>query len=131
MLKYITLEKYKELTSIPSNSITEQEFNSLVIEVSQDINKISHGRIDENNIPDEVVYATAKIIDIKYDEETKISEIGTLKSQNIEGWSESYSTPEEITKEADTKIQKILDTYLWSVIGIDGLPLLYSGVCYE
>lgn len=126
MLKYITEEEYKKLlgkNSIPNN------FNNLVIKASSYINYNTHGRIDENNVPEQVKYTTCLIIDLIKEEDTKISEIGNLKSQNIEGWSESYSTPEEIKKDYEDKKEKTLNQYLWDVIGIDGNPLLYCGVC--
>lgn len=126
MLKYITDEEYVELLgseSIPDN------FENLVIKASNYINYNTHGRIDKNNIPEQVKYVTCLIIDLINEEETKISEIGSLKSQNIEGWSESYATPEEIKANYNNKKQSVLKEYLWDEIGTDGLPLLYSGVC--
>ena len=125
MLKYITEGEYKELlgaTSIPDN------FNNLVIEASNYINYKTFGRIDENNVPEQVKYVTCLIIDLQDEENTKLSEIGNLKSQNIEGWSESYSTPEEIKADYEDKKYSTLKKYLWNVIGIDGNPLLYCGV---
>lgn len=126
MLKYITDEEYVELLgseSIPDN------FKNLVIKASNYINYNTHGRIDKNNIPEQVKYVTCLITDLINEEETKISEIGSLKSQNIEGWSESYATPEEIKADYNNKKQFVLKEYLWDEIGTDGLPLLYSGVC--
>ena len=126
MLKYITEQEYKELLgkeSIPDN------FNNLVIEASNYINYKTFGRIDENNVPEQVKYVTYLIINLQDEENIKLSEIGNLKSQNIEGWSESYSTPEEIKTDYEDKKQKVLNQYLWNVIGTDGNPLLYCGVC--
>ena len=126
MLKYITEEEYKELLgtdSIPDN------FNNLVIRASNYINYNTHERINENDVAEKVKYTTCLIIDLINEEDSKISEIGNLKSQNIEGWSESYSTPEEIKKDYDTKKYEVLQENLWDVIGIDGNPLLYCGVC--
>lgn len=126
MLKYITDEEYVELLgseSIPDN------FENLVIKASNYINYNTHGRTDKSNIPEQVKYVTCLIIDLINEEETKISEIGSLKSQNIEGWSESYATPEEIKADYNNKKQSVLKEYLWDEIGTDGLPLLYSGVC--
>lgn len=126
MLKYITEEDYKKLLgkdSIPDN------FNNLVIQASSYINYNTHGRINIDNIPEQVQYATCLIIDLINEENDKLSKIGNLKSQNIEGWSESYSTPEEIKTDYEDKKQKVLNQYLWNVIGIDGNPLLYCGVC--
>lgn len=126
MLKYITQDEYKELlgaTSIPDN------FNNLVIEASNYINYKTFGRIDKDNIPEQVKYVTCLIIDLIDEQNTKLSKIGNLKSQNIEGWSESYSTPEEIKKDYEDKKYSKLKQYLWNVIGTDGNPLLYCGVC--
>lgn len=126
MLKYITKEDYIRLLdakSIPNN------LNSLIIQASNYINYRTFGRIDKNKIPEEVKYVTCLIINLLNEEETKLSEIGNLKSQNIEGWSESYATPEEIRKEYDDKKQAMLKEHLWNITGTDGNPLLYCGVC--
>lgn len=126
MLKYITETEYKELLgkdSIPN------DFNNLAIEASNYINYKTFGRIDENNIPEQVKYVTCLIINLQDEENTKLSEIGNLKSQNIEGWSESYATPEEIAADYEDKKYSTLKQYLWNVIGTDGNPLLYCGVC--
>ena len=126
MLKYITDQEYIKLLGvedIPDN------FNKIVIEASNYINHKTFGRIDENDVPEKVKYVTCLIVDLLNEQETKLSEIGSLKSQNIEGWSESYATPEEVKKEYSQKMQTTLSTYLWDVIGKDGLPLLYCGVC--
>lgn len=59
MLKYITENEYKELLgveSIPNN------FNKLVIEASNYINQNTYGRIDKNNIPEQVKYVTCLIM---------------------------------------------------------------------
>ena len=126
MLKYITQDEYISLLgakSIPDN------FNNLVIEASAYINYKTFGRVDENDVPEQVQYVTCLIINLIAEENTKLSEIGNLKSQNIEGWSESYSTPEEIKNDYEDKKQKAINKYLWNVIGIDGNPLPYCGVC--
>lgn len=126
MLTYITEKEYKELLgkdSVPNN------FNKLVIEASNYIEHRTFGRIDKMKIAEEVKYGTCFMIDLLEEQETKLSEIGNLKSQNIEGWSESYATPEEIKTDYDKKMQTTLSNYLWNVMGSDGMPLLYCGVC--
>ena len=125
MLKYITEDEYKEL--LGKNSIPN-DFNNLVIKASSYINYNTHGRIDEKDVPEQVKYTTCLIIDLIDEEDTKISEIGNLKSQNIEGWSESYSTPEEVKADYEDKKYSTLKQYLWNVIGTDGNPLLYCGM---
>ena len=125
MLKYITEQEYIELLgakSIPDN------FNKLVIEASSYINYNTQGRIDKIDIPETVKYATCLIIDLINEENTKLSKIGNLKSQNIEGWSESYMTADEIKKDYSNKKYTVLQEQLWDTIGTDGYPLLYAGV---
>lgn len=126
MLKYIKDTEYEKLldvNSIPGN------FDRLAIEASNYINHKTFGRIDENDVPKKVKYVTCLIVDLLNEQETKLSEISNLKSENIEGWSKTYATPEEVKKEYSQKMQTTLSTYLWDVIGKDGLPLLYCGVC--
>ena len=127
MLKYIT-DKDEYLKILGTKDVPN-DFDNLNIQASNYINYKTFGRIDENNIPEQVKYVTCLIISLLDEENTKLSEIGNLKSQNIEGWSESYSTPEEIKTDYEDKKQKILNQYLWNVIGTDGNPLLYCGVC--
>lgn len=127
MLKYITDEN--EYLKILGAENVPDNFDYLNVQASNYINYRTFGRIDENNIPEQVKYVTCLIINLISEENTKLSEIGNLKSQNIEGWSESYSTPEEIKKDYEDKKQKVLNQYLWNVIGNDGNPLLYCGVC--
>lgn len=125
MLKYITEEEYKKL--LGTNSIPDN-FNNLVIQASEYINRQTSGRIDSSNVPEKVKYVTGLITELEYKANNYKSSIGNLKSQNIEGWSESYATPEEIDRQLEIEKRKILDTYLWDIIGTDGKPLLYCGV---
>lgn len=127
MLAYLKDEE--EYKSILGTDNVPEDFNKLNIEASNYINYKTFGRIDKDNVPEQVQYVTCLIIDLTNEENTKLSEIGNLKSQNIEGWSESYSTPDEIKSDYEDKKQKVLNQYLWNIIGIDGNPLLYCGVC--
>lgn len=127
MLKYIKDED-EYLKTLGAKNVPEN-FNNLNIEASNYINHRTFGRIDTNNIPEQVKYVTCLIIDLQDEENTKLNEIGNLKSQNIEGWSESYSTPEEIKADYEDRKYKVLRENLWNVIGNDGNPLLYCGVC--
>ncbi len=127
MLKYIT-DKDEYIKILGAKNVPD-DFDNLNIQASNYINYKTFGRIDENNVPEQVKYVTCLIINLIDEENTKLSEIGNLKSQNIEGWSESYATPEEIKKDYSSKKYEVLRENLWDVIGIDGNPLLYSGVC--
>ena len=127
MLTYLeNEEEYKK--QLGTDNVPD-DFNNLNIKASNYINYKTFGRIDENNIPEQVKYVTCLIIDLINEENAKLSEIGNLKSQNIEGWSESYSTPEEVKTDYEDKKYSTLREYLWNIIGSDGNPLLYAGVC--
>ena len=126
MLKYITEKDYNELLGkdgIPNN------FNKLVIEASNYIDYHTHYRIDKDNPSEQVKYVTCLITDLMNEKETKLSKIGNLKSQDIEGWSETYATPEEVNLDYENKQYEVLKRYLSKEIGTDGNPLLYCGVC--
>lgn len=125
MLEYIDEEYY--LNNCKSK--LPEDFKRLNIEASSYINHETVGRIDINNIPEQVKYTTCLIIDLLVEKQTKLDKIKNLKSQNIEGWSETYSTPEEIENDYSSKMYNTLKTYLWNVIGKDRKPLLYCGVC--
>lgn len=125
MLTFVTDNEYIELLdadSIPDN------FNQLNIQASSYIEKQTLGRINKSNIPEQVKYATCLMINLLQEENTKLIEIGNLSSQNIEGWSETYLSPEETKKNYENQKQGVLNTYLWNVLGIDGKPLIYRGV---
>ena len=126
MLTYLKDEE--EYKSILGTDNVPNDFKNLNIKASSYINKNTHGRIDINNIPEQVKYSTCLIINLQDEENAKLSEIGNLKSQNIEGWSESYSTPEEIKTDYEQQKYQVLSDNLWDVIGIDGNPLLYCGM---
>lgn len=127
MLTYLKDEN--EYKSILGTDNVPNDFKNLNIKASNYINHKTFGRIDKNNVPEQVKYVTCLIVNLQDEENTKLSEIGNLKSQNIEGWSESYSTPEEIKTDYEDKKQKVLNQYLWNIIGTNGNPLLYCGVC--
>lgn len=127
MLTY--LENEEEYKKQLGTDNVPKDFKNLNIEASSYINHKTFERIDKNNIPEQVKYVTCLIIDLINEENDKLSKIGNLKSQNIEGWSESYMTSDEIKQDYSNKKYTVLQEQLWNVIGIDGNPLLYCGVC--
>lgn len=114
--------------SIYKGQVPETKLDKLIIEASSYIKKHTSDRVSINDIPDEVKYATCLIIDKTYNAERQKDEMGNLKSQNIEGWSETYKTDEEIESNLENDKAGILNTYLSDVIGVDGNLLLYRGV---
>lgn len=124
MLEYITEEDYEELLgveSIPDN------FKNLVIEASTYINYHTFGRIDVNDIQEEVKYVTCLIVELLDEKNKKISNIGNLKSENIEGWSVSYQDKDQIELEYSKEMFNTLKLYLWNVCDKTGTPLMYCG----
>lgn len=126
MLKYISDVDYARLTqkSVPSKS---PDFNNAIIEASNYINSKTFNRIDPNNVSEQVKYVTTLIVDIIIDRNTKLNK-SNIRSENVEGWSQSYATPDEIKKDCESRMYDILKQYLSFEIGVDGLPLLYCGV---
>lgn len=124
MLKYVNKEEYIEL--LGADSIPD-DFDNLVIKASSYINRKTFGRVDINNIPEEVKYTTCLIVELENKTKIQKEEIGNLKSQNIEGWSESYSTPEEIDSKTKIDKESILKEQLFDIKGKDGNYLLYRG----
>lgn len=84
MLQYVTENEYRNI--LQAKDIPD-DFNNLSIEASNYINHKTFGRVDKDDIPEQVQYVTCLIIDLLNEENTKLSKIGNLKSQNIEGWS--------------------------------------------
>ena len=125
MLKYVTENEYKEL--LGTNSIPDN-FENLNIEASAVINQKTFGRINIATIPEQVKYCTCLVINLIDNKKKVISETGNIKSQSIEGWSETYSTPEEIEKDFNSQVDSILKLHLSNIIGTDGNPLLYRGI---
>ena len=114
--------------SVYKGGVPKSELDKLIIEASSYVRKHTFDRISIHDIPVEVKRATCLIIDKIYKAEKQKDEIGNLKSQNIEGWSETYKTDEEVNANLKREKAEILNTYLSDVIGIDGNFLLYRGV---
>lgn len=114
--------------SIYKGGVPESKLDKLIIEASSYVKKHTSDRVSIKDTPDEVKRATCLIIDKIYDAEKKKDEMGNLKSQNIEGWSETYKTDEEIDSNLEKEKAEILNTYLSDLIGIDGNLLLYRGI---
>lgn len=127
MLKYINEEEYKKLLGVES---IPDDFNKLVIEASSYINRHTFGRIDENNIPEEVKYTTCLIVDEinKYNERAK--SIGNVKSENVSKWSKTYKDANELQTESQKNKINILSEILYDVVDKEGTPLLFRGDKY-
>lgn len=126
MLKFVNKSEYITLSGAKS---VPDGFDGLVIRASNFINHETQGRIDKMNVSEQVKYATCLIMNLMDEEDSKIAEIGNLKSENIEGWDKTFLTPEQVKADYSTKKYEALKECLWDQIGVDGKPLLYCGVC--
>lgn len=124
MLKYVTEEEYKKL--LGTESIPD-DFDNLVIEASSYINRHTFGRIDIDNIPEEVKYTTCLIIDEIDNCNTNSKNVGNVKSETVSKWSRTYKDDFEIKEESNKKKLDILKDNLYNVLDKEGTPLLYRG----
>lgn len=122
MVTYIDEDYY--ITNQEDRGVPDSELKRLIIEASMYIRRQTMDRISINNIPEEVKRATCLIINKIYEFEKKKDEIGTLKSQNIEGWSETYQDIALLKEELENDKMEILENYLSEIIGNDGNLLL-------
>lgn len=123
-----TYANYNYYKNEYKGTMSQTDFEKNVIDVQMYIKRHTYDRIDTKKVQDEVKLAFCKIIEITLEAEQKKAEMGNLKSQNIEGWQETYISPEEIDQKLEKDKYSILNTYLWNLIGKDGNLLLYSGV---
>lgn len=122
MVTYIDEEFY--INNQEDKAIPDSDLKRLIIEASSYIKKQTLNRISLNNIPYEVKYATCLIVNKLYEFEEKKKEIGNLKSQNIEGWSETYQDINSLKIEVEKDKTEILEMYLSDLVGNDGNFLL-------
>lgn len=122
MLEFVNHDEYVKLTG---NSIPA-DFIMLVREASAYLDSKTHYRIIDIN--ENIKYVTCLLIQTIDEENKQTSKIIGLKSENVDGWSKTYSDVKEIKKEYDSKKYNIIRTYLINEIGKNNLPLLYEGV---
>lgn len=122
---YVDWKYYKDEYK---GTMSQSNFEKIALDTHMYIKRNTHDRVDINKVAEEVKLAFCKIIDITNEAEQKKVEMGNLKSQNIEGWQESYQTPQEIDQKLEKDKYNILNAYLWNVICKDGNLLLYCGV---
>lgn len=123
MLKFINENDYMNLLdcdSIPNN------FNSLVIQASELLNSMTYNRICDVN--ERIKYVTCLFVDVLNEQKIKMNEVSNLKSENVEGWSKTYVTSEELTNSYNNRLYEIARQYLTLELGKDGKPLMYCGV---
>lgn len=110
---------YNYYISTYKGTMPEDDFERLSVFATMKIKANTFGRIDENNIPDEVKFCTCAIADkllSVYKNEGKTSE-------SVGHWSVSYAD----SKSGQDLIQLTLKEFLSEVYTEDGTPVLYRG----
>lgn len=100
-------------------TLPEASFNKLAIKASAYIKRHTFGRIDINNIQEEVKLCTCSIV-----EQMKKLEKGQGKtSESVGAWSVNYQT----NSESEKRLYNILLDYLSEIKDKEDIPLLYRG----
>ena len=106
------ISKYK-------GTMPETDFSRLSVIASMKIKANTFGRIDENNVPDEVKFCTC----ILADKLLNISKSENKTSESVGSWSIQYAD----SKSGRELIQSTLKEFLSEVYTEDGTLLLYRG----
>lgn len=130
--QYLTYEEYKAL----GGTLDLMPFNLLEFEARRQIDIRTLNRlknVNSKDIPQEVKLCIYKMIDSINSYAISISNVansGNVASENTDGYSVSYITPDKISEIVKTKgneIGDIIETYLLDVV-INGEHIMYCGV---
>ena len=126
--QYLSYTEYKEL----GGTLEEVPFNELEFECRKIIDSRTQNRLHSvTDIPDEVKMCEFKMINsiVSYNTAKEQAQSG-VKSENIDGYSVTYLTSNEIQQLITTQIadmQELVSTYLFGVI-VNNEHILYCGV---
>lgn len=122
--QYLTYQEFKTL----GGTLDEMPFNLLEYNARKKIDERTFGRlVDKGQEYQEVKLCVYNMITIlnsysSYDTQNK-----TISSENTDGYSVSYGTPQKSTTEAkNSELEDVINSYLANVV-IDSVPVLYRG----
>lgn len=122
--QYLTYEEYQSL----GGSLDQTPFNLLEYNARKKIDERTFGRlVDKGQEYQEVKLCVYNMITTlnsysSYDTQNK-----AISSENTDGYSVSYGTPQKSTTEAkNNELESAIDTYLSNLI-LDDVPVLYRG----
>ena len=124
--QYLTFIEYQEL----GGTLEETPFNVLELEAQKSIDKYTFGRLkDLDNQINEVKVCDYKLIELLNTYSSYENQNKSISSENIDGYSISYSqATENVSKAKINEIKNIIKTYLAECCLEDGTPYLYAGV---
>lgn len=123
--QYLDYNTYVELGGTLENT----PFNILEYNARKKIDEKTFGRlIDLDEIPNEVKLCVYNLINVLNSYTSYEAENKGISSENTDGYSISYQTPQKSIIEAkNSESDDIINTYLSNTI-INNIPVLYRGV---
>lgn len=122
--QYLTYQEYLAL----GGTLDEMPFNLLEFNVRKKIDERTFGRlVDKGQEYQEVKLCAYNMITIlnsysSYDTQNK-----AISSENTDGYSVSYGTPQKsVTEAKNSELEDIMNSYLANIV-IDNIPVLYRG----
>jgi hypothetical protein len=122
--QYLTYQEYKAL----GGTLDEMPFKLLEFNARMKIDERTFGRlVDKGQEYKEVKLCVYNMITTlnsysSYDTQNK-----AISSENTDGYSVSYGTPQKSTTEAkNSELEDVINSYLANVV-IDSVPVLYRG----
>ena len=121
--QYLSYEEYQAL----GGTLDLTPFNLLEYNARKRIDEKTFGRLTNlTNIPQEVKLCVFELINV-LESYTTTSENKGVSSENIDGYSISYTTPNKsITEAKNSELDDIITNYLANIT-IDNIPVLYRG----
>lgn len=127
--QYLTYEEYKRL----GGTINLMPFNLLEFESRRKIDNRTQNRLENaETIPQEVKMCEYLMINKMSEYDEKLDKINSsfIKSENIDGYSVSYSTDSEVAqilKNKQQELEDIMEDMLMNVI-VNNEHIMYLGV---
>lgn len=128
--QYLTYEEYQEL----GGTLDQTPFNLLEFEARKKVDERTLKRldgIDTEYIPYEVKICVFKLINRIFEySKTIVEASNNVASENIDGYSVSYLTPDRIAEIIESKNDELDNLIMTSLFGVivNGEHLIYLGV---
>ena len=123
--QYLTYDEYIDL----GGTLEETPFNLLEFEARQNVDKYTFGRLKElQEQNQEVKLCIFKLINTIDSYNEYESQSKGVASENIDGYSISYNTPNtNFTESKNVELHNVVKEYLVDCKLEDGTPYMYSG----
>ena len=112
MVKYVDYDYYE---GVYEGTMPMDSFNKIVITCSAHLKRITFGRVNANDVPEEVKYACCAMCDEIYEDEKSRVCGRVVKSESNDGYSVTFVTDNDEDSQAETmrnKLYRIAELYL-------------------